>query len=228
MRKLFITIVLATFISTTITAQKYAYVDSDYILANIPEYKEAQNQIDELAAEYQKEIETKFAEIDMMYKAYQAEAVLMPEDIKKKKEEEILAKKNEAKEMQNQRFGKDGDLFIKREELIKPIQEKIYNAIEEIATEKNYAFVFDKAGSLTMLYVNSKFDLSDDVLDNVGAVLGTVRREDRQKSEYKGSPGTNEQQENKANQQKNNPNMMNPPSRTGGSDTGPVIKKDRK
>lgn len=214
--------------STIILAQKYAYVDSDYILANIPEYKEAQNQIDELANEYQKEIEAKFAEIDMMFKAYQAEAVLMPEDIKKKKEEEILAKKNEAKELQNQRFGKDGDLFIKREELIKPIQEKIYNAIEEIATEKNYAFVFDKAGSLTMLYVNSKFDLSDDVLDNVGAVLGTIRREDRQKNEYKGTPGTSGQPENKTNPQKNNSNMMNPPSRTGGSDTGPVINKERK
>lgn len=209
-------------------SQKYAYVDSDYILANIPEYKEAQKQIDELAEEYQKEIEAKFNEIDMLYKAYQAEAVLMPEDIKKKKEDEIIAIKNEVRELQNQRFGTDGDLFIKREELIKPIQEKIYNAIEEIATEKNYAFVFDKAGSLTMLYVNSKFDLSDDVLDHVGATLGTIRREDRKRNEYEGSASSKQPSEQKNIEQPRNNNMMSPPSRTGGSDTGPVNKPIRK
>jgi len=228
MKKLITTAVMVLIASTFILAQKYAYVDSDYILANIPEYKEAQKQIDEFAEEYQKEIESKFAEIDLMYKAYQAEAVLMPEDIKKKKEDEILAKKNEARELQNQRFGKDGDLFIKREELIKPIQEKIYNAIEEIAVEKNYAFVFDKAGSLTMLYVNAKFDLSDDVLDHVGATLGTIRREDRQKTEYQGTAGSKNTGDSKNIQPQKNNNMMSPPSRSGGSDTGPVNKSERK
>ncbi|MEZ5197739.1 MAG: OmpH family outer membrane protein [Bacteroidales bacterium] len=104
-------------------------------------------------------------------KTYQAEALLMPEDIKRKREEEIVAKEKEVKDLQVQRFGKDGDLFLKREELVKPIQEKIFNSIEEIATEKNYAFVFDKAGSLTILYVNTKYDISDDVLDDVGAEL---------------------------------------------------------
>ena len=174
MKKLFITLIVSLTFCGALIAQKYAYVDSEYILDNIPEYKEAQNQLDELSQEYQQEIEGKFAEIDKMYKAFQAEVVLMPDDVKKKKEQEIQAKEKEVKDLQNQRFGKDGDLFAKREELIKPIQEKIYNAIEEISEEKNYAFVFDKAGSLTMLYVNNKFDISDDVLDAVGAVLGTV------------------------------------------------------
>jgi outer membrane protein len=208
-----------------VLSQKYAYVDSDYILDNIPEYQDAQNQLDELAAEYQKEIEDKFAEIDKLYKTYQAEVVLMPDEVKKKREMEIQAKEKEVKDLQTQRFGKEGDLFLKREELVKPIQEKIYNAIEEIAEEKNYAFVFDKAGSLTMLYVSNKFDISDDVLDNVGAVLGTVRKEDRKKNEYQGTSGTTPKQEN---QNQQNPSNMNNPSKPGGMSPGPVNRKEKK
>jgi outer membrane protein len=210
--------------SGILMAQKYAYVDSDYILENIPEYKEAQNQLDEFAQDYQKEIEDKFAEIDKLYKTYQAEVVLMPDDVKKKREQEIQAKEKEVKDLQTQRFGKEGDLFIKREELIKPIQEKIYNAIEEISEEKNYAFVFDKAGSLTILYVNNKFDISDDVLDAVGAVLGTVRKEDRKKNEYQGTPGTTKQET--PTQQK--PANMNSPQKPGGNSPGPVNQREKK
>ena len=179
---------LFSLFTTGIFAQKYAYVDTDYIMENIPEYQDAQNQLDEMAEEFQSEIEAAYAEVNKMYKNFEAESVLMPEDIKQKKEEEIREKEREVKELQKQRFGVEGDLFLKREELIKPIQEKIYNAIEEIAVDKNYAFVFDKAGSLTMLYVNAKYDISDDVLDAVGAELGTVRREDRVRKEYTPSP----------------------------------------
>lgn len=186
MMKTTLSIVIGLFLVTTLAAQKYAYVDTEYILDNIPEYKDAQSQVDELAEEFQDEIIEALAEIDKMYKNYQAESVLMPDDIKEKKLEEIRKKEDEVKDLQNQRFGIDGDLFLKREELVKPIQEKIFNAIEELATDKNYAFVFDKAGSLTILFVNAKFDISDDILDAVGAELGTVRREDRVKKEYKG------------------------------------------
>lgn len=186
MMRTILSVVISLLIVSTLTAQKYAYVDTEYILDNIPEYKDAQNQIDEMAEEFQEEIIDARAEIDKMYKNYEAEAVLMPDDIKDKKLEEIRKKEDEVKVLQNQKFGIEGDLFLKREELIKPIQEKIYNAIEEVATEKNYAFVFDKAGSLTILFVNAKFDISDDILDMVGAELGTVRREDRVKKEYKG------------------------------------------
>ena len=225
MKKIFLVLFLAFAGASLALAQKYAYVDSDYILDNIPEYKDAQNQLDELAGEYQKEIEDKFAEIDKLYKTYQAEVVLMPDDVKKKRELEIQAKEKTVKDLQTQRFGKEGDLFIKREELIKPIQEKIYNAIEEISEEKNYAFVFDKAGSLTMLYVNNKFDISDDVLDKVGATLGTVRREDRKKENFQTSPEPGGK-EGQPNEQK--PSNMGNPQKTGGMNPGPVNKREKK
>ncbi len=215
MKKFLPVLLIAMFAITTGFAQKYAYVDTEYILDNIPEYKDAQIQLDDLAAQYQQEIEEKFAEIDKMYKNFQAEAVLMPDDVKEKKEEEIRKKEKEVKDLQKQRFGPDGDLFLKREELVKPIQEKIYNAIEEIAVDENYAFVFDRAGSLTILYVNARYDISDDVLDKVGAELGTVRREDRVRKEYNpsesgGNKGTV------------------PPRGPGGNSPGPVRGKDRK
>jgi outer membrane protein len=225
MRNLLITFVITLSFTGVLMAQKYAYVDSDYILDNIPEYKEAQNELDDLAKEYQKEIEDKFAEMDKLNKAYQAEVVLMPDDVKKKREQEIQAKEKEVKDLQTQRFGKEGDLFIKREELIKPIQEKIYNAIEEISEEKNYAFVFDKAGSLTILYVNNKFDISDDVLDAVGAVLGTVRKEDRKKNEYQATPGNSTKQETPSQQK---PANMNSPQKPGGNNPGPVNQREKK
>lgn len=179
MKKLILTCaVLLTAFSVSM-AQKYAYVDSDYILNNIPEYQDALDILDEFSIEWQKEIEAKFAEVDQLYKDYQAEAVLLPEDMKAQRENEIIQKEKEAKDLQKQRFGREGDLFMKRQELIQPIQEKVYNAIETIAETQNYAFVFDKAGSLSILYARERFDISDDVLDEVGMVMQTVRREDR-------------------------------------------------
>lgn len=152
-------------------AQKFAFVDTQYILDNLPEFTEAQAQLDELSAQWQKEVEAKFAEVDKMYKDYQAQSVLLPEDMKKKKEQEIVDREKEAKNLQKQKFGKDGDLFKKRQELVKPIQEKVYNAIQEVATANNYSVIFDKGGSLTMLYANPKYDVSDEVLDNLGATM---------------------------------------------------------
>lgn len=171
MKKLILTTILCCFAVVLIHAQKFAYVDSQYILDNLPEFTEAQAQLDELSNQWQKEIEAKFAEVDKMYKDYQTQSVLLPEDMKKKKEQEIVDKEKEAKSLQNQRFGVDGDLFKKRQELVKPIQEKVYNAIQDIATNNNYMVIFDKSGSLTMLYVNPKYDLSDEVLDNLGAAM---------------------------------------------------------
>ncbi len=153
-------------------AQKFGYVDSEYVLQNIPEYQDAQNEIEELSKQWQEEIEEKYASVDQMYKAYQADAVLLPEDLKKKREDEIIKAEQEVKELQRQRFGPEGDLFTKRQELIKPIQEKVFNAIEEIATQKNYAFIFDKASGPVIMYVNSKYDISDEVLDQIGGIMG--------------------------------------------------------
>ncbi len=179
MKRIFLTLSLLLTFAFVSFAQKYAYVDTDYILNNIPEYTDAQDMLDDLASQWQKEIEAKFAEIDKLYKDYQAEAVLMPEDIKKQKENEIIDKEKQAKDLQKQRFGPDGDLHKKRLELVQPIQEKVYNAIEDIANTRNYAFIFDKAGGTTLLFASSKYDLSDDVLDEVGTVMQTVKKENR-------------------------------------------------
>jgi outer membrane protein len=168
MKKISLIAIIILICSFGASAQKYAYVNTDYILDNIPEYADAQAQLDELSIQWQKEIEVKFAEIDKMYENFQNEAVLLPEDMKKKREDDIIKKEKEGKDLQKKRFGKDGDLFKKRQELVKPIQEKVYNAIEEIATAENYAVVFDKASNATLIYTNPKYDISEQVLDKLG------------------------------------------------------------
>lgn len=168
MKKIILIAILICTFGFGVSAQKIAYVNTDYILDNIPEYADAQAQLDELSIQWQKEIEAKFAEIDKMYKNFQNEAVLLPEDMKKKREDDIIKKEKEGKDLQKKRFGKDGDLFKKRQELIKPIQEKVYNAIEEIASAENYAVVFDKASNATLIYTNPKFDISEQILDKLG------------------------------------------------------------
>jgi outer membrane protein len=186
MKKLLLVSFLMIFITGSAFAQKYAFVDTEYILKNIPEYTDAQDILDDMAAEWQNEIEEKFAEVDRMYQEYQAEAVLLPEDMKRQKENDIIQKEKEAKDLQKKRFGVEGDLHKKRQELVQPIQEKVFNAIEEIANTRNYAFVFDKASGTTILFAQSKFDISDDVLDEIGSVMQTVRRENRVKDKYQG------------------------------------------
>ena len=148
-------------------AQKYAFVDTEYILSKLPDYSAAQKQLDMISVQWQKEIEAKYEEIDKLYKAYQAEQILLTEEMKRKRENEIITKEKEAKELQKQRFGVDGDLFLKRQELVKPIQDKVYNAIQELATKEKLAVVFDKSGSLTMLYSNAKYDKSDAILEAI-------------------------------------------------------------
>jgi outer membrane protein len=163
-------------------AQKYAYVDTQYILDNIPEYQDAQDELDEVSEKWQKEIEAKYKEVEEMYKQYQAEAVLLPADIKKQKEEAIIKKEKEVKDLQKKYFSPEGELFKKRQELVQPIQEKVYNAIESIAQTRNYGFVFDRSAGMTLLYGDPKLDISDEVLDEVGNVMQTVKKEQRKKS----------------------------------------------
>lgn len=168
MKKIIFSFVLLFLAASVASAQKFAYLDTQYILENLPEYKSAQQQLDRISIQWQKEIEVKFAEIDKMYTDFQAESILLTDDMKRKREEEIIDKEKEAKELQKQRFGKGGDLLKRRQDLIKPVQDKIYNAIKEIATTKNYAVVFDKSSDLTMLFTNPKYDISDDVLEAMG------------------------------------------------------------
>ena len=156
------------FASGSSFAQKYAYVNTQYILENIPDYKTAQQQLDNLSITWQKEIEDKYAIIDKLYKAYQAEQVLLTEEMKKRRQEEIGQKEKDVKDLQKQRFGYEGDLFKKKQELIKPIQDKIYNAVKKMATDQSYAVIFDKSGDLIMLYTNPKYDKSDEILLALG------------------------------------------------------------
>jgi outer membrane protein len=171
-RHLLLTAVFALFLSP-LFGQKYAYIDSEYILSNMPDYTEAQAELDRIATVWQKEIEVKFAKIDSMYKKYQVESITLPEKIKQSREEAIIKAENEAKDLQKRRFGKDGDLFKKREELVKPIQDRVFTAIEEYAKERGYAFVFDVAGSMTIVYADSKWDINDQIMQKLGISAST-------------------------------------------------------
>ncbi|MFO7873466.1 MAG: OmpH family outer membrane protein [Bacteroidales bacterium] len=166
--KQWLLLLLITAISISAYGQRFAYVDTEYILDNIPEYQAAEREIEELSTQWQMEIEDMFAEIDRLYQEYQAEAPLMPDEMKQQREEEIIEKERQAKELQMQRFGQEGDLFDKRQELIQPIQDEVHAAIEEIATRGNYAVIFDKAGGAAMIFTDVRYDLSDDVLQDLG------------------------------------------------------------
>ena len=149
-------------------AQKYAFVDTEYILNRIPAYKAAQDQLDKQSDDWQKEVQGMYDEVDKMYKDFQNEKVLLTDDMKIKREEEIVNKEKEVKDLQQKYFGRDGSLYKKRQELIKPIQDEVYQAVKEIATEGNYAVIFDTASGANMLYTNPKYDKSDEVLEKLG------------------------------------------------------------
>jgi outer membrane protein len=148
--------------------QKFAFVDTEYILNKIPGYKSALDQLDKLSAEYQKEIESMYSEVEKLYKNYQKEKVLLTDDQKNSKEEAIMSKEKEIKELQQKYFGTDGAIFQKRQELVKPIQDEVYKAVKALAVEGSYAVIFDTASGTGILYENPKFNMSDDVLEKLG------------------------------------------------------------
>ncbi|HNW68424.1 MAG TPA: OmpH family outer membrane protein [Bacteroidales bacterium] len=166
-KNIFITLIISLML-LPVFGQKYAYIDSEYILGNMPDYVEAQAELDRIAAQWQKEIEAQFKSIDSMYKKYQVEQITLPDGMKKKREEAIIAAEQDAKNLQKKRFGKDGDLFKKREELVKPIQDRVFTAIDEYAKEKGYAFIFDVAGSMTIIYADPKWDINDQIMQKLG------------------------------------------------------------
>jgi outer membrane protein len=175
-------------------AQKFAYVDSKYILSHMPEYVAAQKQINELSSEWQAQVEQKYTAIEQLEKSFQAEKILLTEEMKKKREADINERRDEAKQYQKSKFGVEGDLFKKREELVAPIQEQIFQAIEDIASQSQYMVVFDKANHSNMLYTNPKHDISDKVLKKMGLKPGEVldKGDDKEDSEEKSGekPGT--------------------------------------
>ncbi|MBK8684740.1 MAG: OmpH family outer membrane protein [Chitinophagaceae bacterium] len=167
MKKLLI-VLLVVLSAFQIQAQRYCVIDSKYILENLPEYKQAQTKLDEVSANWQKEIDAKLQEVDRMYKAYQAEQVMLSDEMKKRREDEIIKKEKEAKELQKKRFGFEGDLFKKRQELVKPVQDKVYNAVQKMAASKGYEIIFDKSADLSVFYNDPKLDKSDDILRELG------------------------------------------------------------
>lgn len=168
MKKIALLTLVITLFAFTSQAQRFAFVDSEYIMENIPEVQAAEMEIEELSIKWQAEIEGKFAEIDRLYREYQAEAPLLPDEMKQQREDQIIQMEKEAKDLQMQRFGPKGELFVKRQEMIKPIQDQIHTTVEEIATKGNYAVIFDKAGGVTMLFTDMRYDLSDEVLQTMG------------------------------------------------------------
>jgi outer membrane protein len=156
---------LATF---SANAQRYAVIDSKYILEKMPEYKKAQDRLDLFSRQWQQEIDNKQASLDSMLKDYDAEQVMLSDDLKKKREDELYNKEKELRDLQKKRFGFEGDLFKKRQELIKPIQDVVYTAIQKLAVDRAYDFILDKSEGITVIFADPKLDKSDDVLKLLG------------------------------------------------------------
>jgi len=165
--KTFLTILLIGFFSQVSIAQRYGYVDTEYILNKLPSYQAALSKLEGYSKTWQKEIEDKFAEVETKYKDFQNEKVFLSDEMKKKKEDEIVQLEKTAKDLKKKYFGVDGELFKKRQELVKPIQDQVYNAIKQLATDGNYSMIFDVASGATLIYTDPKYDISDDVLKKI-------------------------------------------------------------
>ena len=168
MKKSVLIISFAILTTAFAAAQKYAFVDSEYIRKNIPAFNKAQEQLDKLSQQWEKEVSDGYATVEQMYKSYQNDVVLLSQDMKTKREEAIIAREKEIKDLQNKYFGVEGELFKKRNELVKPIQDEILKAIKTVAAEGSYAAIFDTASGGNILFANPKFDISDQILEKLG------------------------------------------------------------
>jgi outer membrane protein len=168
MKKVLLFLFAVILTSGSIQAQRYAVIDSKYILDKMPEYKDAQTKLDQFSALWQQEINQKQALMDKMVKDFEAEQIMLPDNLKKKREDEIFNKEKELRDLQRKRFGFEGDLFRKRQELIKPVQDKVYNAVQKLALEKQYDFILDKSEGITIIFADPKLDKSEDILKSLG------------------------------------------------------------
>ena len=168
MRACFITIIFLIFGLTFVKAQRFGYVDTKFVLEKMPEFKKAQDEINQLSDAWEKEIKEMAKKIESMYSAYQAEQVLLTDEMKKDRTDAIKSKEAELKEYQKKVFGFDGLFFLKKQELIKPIQDKVWDATEKVAKQNNLAILFDKAGELVMIYTDPRYDYTDFVLEELG------------------------------------------------------------
>ena len=151
-----------------IAQQRYAVIDTKYILDKIPEYKDADKRLQTISQQWQKEIDDRQELLDKMYKNYEAEQFMLTDELKKKREDELFVKEKEVRDLQKRRFGYEGDLFKERQRLVKPIQDKVYNAIQKLALERAYDFVLDKSEGITIIFADPKLDKSDDLLKEMG------------------------------------------------------------
>ncbi len=168
MKKFSITLLSCLLLALASSAQRYAVIDSKYILEKVPEYKASQQKLDQFSEQWQQEIDRKSADLDKMYKDYDAEQVMLSDELKKKREDELFNKDKELRDLQRKRFGYEGDIFKKRQELIKPIQDRVYNAVQKLAVSKLYDFILDKSEGITVIFADPKLDKSDDVLKELG------------------------------------------------------------
>ena len=168
MKKLMISALVLTLFAGGALGQKFAFVDTDYILQNIPSYTAAQDELDKISETWEAEIAAEYEEIENMYKTYKSERVLLTDEMRTKSEEEIIKKEHSVKDLQNKYFGPEVDLSKKRQELVKPIQDALYKAVKELSAEGSYAIIFDTASGASILYSNPRYDLSDEVLKKLG------------------------------------------------------------
>jgi len=168
MKKLLLIFFLFSVTIWSATAQRYAIIDTKYILDKIPEYKEADKKLQDISSQWQKEIDDKQSELNRMYKNYDAEQYMLSDELKKKREAELFNKEKEVRDLQKKRFGYEGDFFKERQHIVKPIQDKVYNAIQKIAVAKSYDFVLDKSEGITVIFADPKLDKSDEVLREMG------------------------------------------------------------
>ncbi|HTI91626.1 MAG TPA: OmpH family outer membrane protein [Puia sp.] len=160
----FVTLCLLGFFLTSRAQARYAIVDTKYILDKMPEYKDAQKRLDQTSMQWQKEIDDKQAALDKMYKDFDAEQVMLSDTLKKKREDQLFNKEKEVRDLQRKRFGYEGDLFKLRQDLVKPVQDKVYNAIQQLAVNRMYDFILDKSEGITVIFADPKLDKSEDVL----------------------------------------------------------------
>jgi outer membrane protein len=167
--KVFFVLAISLLTAFSTNAQtKYAIINTKYILDKIPEYKEADKKLKALGDQWQQEIDQKQMTLDKMYKNYEAEQFMLSDDLKKKREDELFLKEKELRDLQKKRFGYEGDLFKERQKMVKPIQDKVYNAVQKLATARGYDFILDKSEGITIIFADPKLDKSDDVLKELG------------------------------------------------------------
>lgn len=152
----------------SVSAQRYAIIDTKYILDKLPAYRDADRKLTQTADQWQKEIDTRQAELNQMYKNFDAEQFMLSDDLKKKREDQLFNKEKEVRDLQKKRFGYEGDLFKERQKLVKPIQDKVYNAIQKMSVNRGYDFVLDKSEGITVIFADPKLDKSDEVLKELG------------------------------------------------------------